>query len=192
MLAVGASAAKVRPMLDRLGSAHAVVACVNAPSLVTISGDERALTRLQAVAQEESLLNRRLKVDVAYHSPHMRDIATHYLESISTIVPRLQTKVKFHSSVRGAVVDTRNLTAEYWVENMTSPVQFYDGVQSMYGKLPSPDVLIELGPHSQLEAPLKDIFKANPSEFENVRYLPSLVRNKDAVTTAMSLAATLH
>ncbi|KAL8872489.1 MAG: hypothetical protein Q9174_001891 [Haloplaca sp. 1 TL-2023] len=192
MLAIGASAAKVRPMLDRLGSAHAVVACINAPSLVTTSGDERALTRLQSVAQEENLLNRRLKVDVAYHSPHMKDIATHYMESIRTIVPQSQTKVEFYSSVKGTVVDTRTLTAEYWVENMTSPVQFHDGVQSMYRDAPGPAVLIELGPHSQLEAPLKDIIKANPSWPENLRYFPSLIRNMDAVMTSMWLAAALY
>lgn len=192
MLAIGASPAKVRPMLKRLGSAHAVVACVNAPSLVTASGDERAMTRLQVVAEDESLLNRRLKVDVAYHSPHMGDIATQYLESMSTIVPQAQTHVQFHSSVKGGLVDTNTLDADYWVKNMTSPVQFLDGVQSMYGKGPGPDVLIEIGPHSTLEAPLRDIMKANPSWSSKVRYFPTLVRNKDAVMTALSLAAALY
>ncbi|KAL8657370.1 MAG: hypothetical protein Q9226_001979 [Calogaya cf. arnoldii] len=192
MIAIGASPAKVRPMLKRLGSARAVVACVNAPSLVTASGDERAIRRLQTVAEEESLLNRRLKVDVAYHSPHMEDIATRYLESISTVVPRSEADVQFHSSVKGQLVDTDTLTADYWVHNMTSPVQFLDGVQSMYGQAPGPDVLIELGPHSTLEAPLRDIMKANPRWSSKVRYFPTLVRNKDAVTTALSLASALY
>ncbi|KAL8941461.1 MAG: hypothetical protein Q9211_001817 [Gyalolechia sp. 1 TL-2023] len=192
MLAIGASPAKVRPMLKRLGSAHAVVACVNAPSLVTASGDERAMTRLQTVAEDASLLHRRLKVDVAYHSPHMSDIAEQYLRSISTIVPQPATSVRFHSSVKGELVPAISLTADYWVENMTSPVQFLDGVQSMYGQAPGPDVLIELGPHSTLEAPLRDIMKANPKWSSKVRYFPTLVRNKDAVTTALSMAAALH
>lgn len=105
MLAIGASPAKVRPMLRRLGSADAVIACVNAPSLVTASGDERAITRLQVVAEHESLFNRRLKVDVAYHSPHMEEIATQYLESIRSVRPNAQTQVKFYSSVKGSLVD---------------------------------------------------------------------------------------
>ena len=162
MLAIGASPAKVRPMLQRLGSAHAVIACVNAPSLVTASGDERAIIQLQAVAEDESLFNRRLKVDVAYHSPHMDDVATQYLESLRSVTPKAQTQVRFYSSVKGSSADTSTLNASYWVENMLSPVQFLDGVQSMYNKLQGPDVLVEIGPHSALEAPLKDIMKANP------------------------------
>ena len=192
MLAVGASPAHVRPMLTRLGSAHAVVACVNAPSLITVSGDERAMARLQPLAEEEGLLNRRLKVDVAYHSPHMKDIATQYLESISSVVVQPQSEVLFHSSVKGRLVDTSILTPNYWVENMISPVQFLNGVQSMYAKVPGPDVLIELGPHSTLEAPLRAIMKAHPSWSSGVRYCSTLVRNKDAVMTALSLAASLH
>lgn len=192
MIAIGASQSHVRPMLKRVGSAHAVVACVNAPSLVTVSGDERAIARIQALAEEENLLNRRLKVDVAYHSPHMEDVARQYLESISGIVPQTSTNVKFHSSVKGCLIDTSNLTAEYWVENMTSPVQFLDGVQSMSEKVQGPDLLIEIGPHSTLKAPLMDIMKAHPSRPSKVRYLSALVRNKDAITTTLSLAASLY
>lgn len=192
MLAVGASPAKVRPMLKRLGSAHAVVACVNSPSLVTASGDERAITRLQTLAEEQNLLNRRLKVDVAYHSPHMENIAAKYYESISSVVPKSQAAVKFYSSVKGGLVDTSILTAAYWVENMISPVQFLDGVQSMYSNAQGPDVLVEVGPHSALEAPFRDIMKANPSWSSNVRYFPTLVRHKGATSTALSLAAALY
>ncbi|KAL8698413.1 MAG: hypothetical protein Q9224_001862 [Gallowayella concinna] len=189
MLAIGASPDKVRPMLKRLGSANAIIACINSPSSVTASGDERAITRLQALAAGENLLNRRLKVEVAYHSSHMEDIARQYLEAISSVVPQSQSKVTFHSSVKGELVNTSSLTAAYWVENMTSPVQFSDGVQNMYHKCNGLDTLIEIGPHSTLEAPLKDIMKSLSS---SVRYYPTLVRNKDATTTAMSMAAALH
>ncbi|KAL8694265.1 MAG: hypothetical protein Q9218_001033 [Villophora microphyllina] len=193
MLAIGASPAKVRPMFRRLGSANVVLACVNSPSLVTASGDERGIRRLQSTIEEEQVLNRRLKVDVAYHSPHMKDIAMEYLEVLSRVTPRTQNGVAFHSSVRGALLETSDLGADYWVDNMTSPVQFLDGVQSMYGgKTKGPDVLVEIGPHSTLEAPIRDIMKANPSWASNVRYFPALVRNKDAQMTALSLAGALY
>ncbi|KAL8707779.1 MAG: hypothetical protein Q9220_007231 [cf. Caloplaca sp. 1 TL-2023] len=192
MLAIGAPPAQVRPMMKRLGSAHAVIACVNAPSLVTASGDERAITRLQSVIEDESVLNRRLKVDVAYHSPHMKDIAAEYKDSLSGIIPRKHGQVKFHSSVKGSSISTELLTADYWVENMTSPVQFLDGLQSMYIDANGPDALIEIGPHSTLEAPIRDIMKANPSWSKAVRYFSTLVRNTDAVSTTMSLAAALY
>ncbi|KAL9595199.1 MAG: hypothetical protein Q9219_006593 [cf. Caloplaca sp. 3 TL-2023] len=193
MLAVGASPARVRPMLDRLGSANVVTACVNSPSLVTASGDKRGIERLQTVVEEEKLLNRRLKVDVAYHSPHMKDIAAAYLERLSSVTPQTRTDVEFHSSVKGSRLENSSLNADYWVENMVSPVQFLDGVQSMYGsKAKGPDVLLEIGPHSTLEAPIRDIMKVKSSQAPNIRYIPALVRNKDAALTALSLTGALH
>ena len=191
MLAIGASPAKVRPMLKRLGSSKVVIACVNAPSLVTVSGDVGAISELQTDAEEESLLNRRLKVEVAYHSPHMRDIASDYLAAIKAVKANANCSTQFHSSVRGRQIDTEELTAKYWVENLTSPVQFVDGLQSMYNKRKGPDILIEIGPHSALESPIRDIMKS-VGLVSQVRYFPSLVRNCDASETTLSLASALH
>lgn len=190
MLAVGASPAVVRPMLRRLGSAQVAIACVNGPSLVTASGDERGILRLQAITENESLLNRQLKVDIAYHSPHMEDICSEYLESIKIIEPCKTNEVDFHSSVRGHQIDTRCLSAEYWVENLRNPVLFLDGVQSMYKGRHCPDVLVEIGPHSTLEAPIRDIMK-NPQWASRPQYFSTLKRGQDAALTALSLASAL-
>lgn len=192
MLAVGASSAAVRPMMKRLGSAQVVVACVNGPSLVTASGDERGISRLQAITEEANLMNRKLKVDIAYHSPHMEDISSEYLDSLSLIHPVQTHDVGFHSSVRGHKVDTSVLGAQYWVDNMTSTVQFVDGVQSMYGDRSGPDALIEIGPHSTLETPIRDILKSNPNLAPKVQYFSALSRGQDATVTTLDLAAALY
>ena len=191
MLAIGAPAAKVRLMIETLGSTNVVIACFNAPSLVTVSGDVSSISEIQTKAEEESLLNRRLKVDVAYHSPHMRDIAGEYLAAIKAVKPNARCSTQFHSSVQGGQIDTEELTATYWVENLTSPVQFVDGLQSMYNKRKGPDILIEIGPHSALESPIRDIMKSSGT-INDVRYFPSLVRDRDASLTTLSLASALH
>lgn len=191
MLAIGASPAKVRLMIKKLGSTDVVIACVNGPSLVTVSGDVAAISEMEAYAEEESLFNRRLKVDVAYHSPHMQDIAGDYLAAIQSVKPKGEHCVQFHSSVVGQQIDTTELTAKYWVENMTSPVQFVDGVQSMYSSGKGPNILVEIGPHSALEAPTRDIMK-NSSWASDVQYFSTLVRNCDATRTTLSLASALH
>ena len=190
MLAVGASPATVRPMFKRLGSAQVVMACVNGPSLITASGDERGIARLQSLTESEKLLNRRLKVDIAYHSHHMKDISSEYLEAIQHIDPTQSKEVEFHSSVRGHRVDTQTLEAKYWVENMTSPVLFSDAIESMctVGTASSPDVLIEIGPHSTLERPIRDIMR---SKSRKVQYFSTLLRGHDASTTALDLASAL-
>ena len=191
MLAVGASTVKMTPMIKKIGSGQVVIACINGPSLVTISGDVDAISELQTNVEEEGLFNRRLKVDVAYHSPHMHDIAGDYLEAIKLIRPSEDRGVQFHSSVLGRQIGTRELTSAYWVNNMTGPVHFVDGIQSMYTKGRGPDILIEIGPHSALMAPIKDIMKTSDSS-SKVRYLPSLVRNHDANLTTLNLASALH
>ena len=121
MLAVGASSTKVRPMVKRLGSAQVVIACINGPSLITASGDERGISRLQALAEDEGILNKKLKVDVAYHSPHMDDVSAQYLRSISSIVPGTTGDVAFHSTVKGHRLDTAHLDAEYCTYISTCP-----------------------------------------------------------------------
>lgn len=191
MLAVGAPADKIRPMMKRLGSAQVVVACLNGPSLITASGDERGISRLQNVVEEENLLNRRLKVDVAYHSPHMYDVADEYHESIKTIEPQEIHDITFHSSVEGSRIPTGRLTPDYWVANMTSPVQFVDDVQSMYMERQTPDVLLEIGPHSTLESSIRDIMKNNQRNPSTVRYLQTLKRGKNASESMMTTASAL-
>ncbi len=191
MLAIGAPPAKVRPMIKRLGSAHVVMACINGPSLVTASGDMDTISELQANVEGQGLFNRRLKVDVAYHSPHMRDVAGDYLASIRDVAPTKRSGIQFHSTVVGRRVDLAELTAAYWVENMTNPVQFIDGVRSMYSQGEGPDTLVEIGPHSALEVPVRDIIKESGLSLR-VKYFSSLVRNSDAALTTLSLASGLH
>ena len=91
----------------------------------------------------------------------MRDIAGDYLDAIKAIQPNEDCGVQFHSSVLGRRIATAELTAAYWVENMTSPVQFVDDVQSMYSNGKGPEILIEIGPHSTLKTPLMDIMKSS-------------------------------
>lgn len=191
MIAIAAPPTKVQPMIKRLGSGHVVIACVNGPSLVTVSGDADAISELQDNAEQDGLFNRRLKVDVAYHSPHMRDIAGDYLAAIKGVAPTKSSGVQFHSTVSGRQMSSAELTAAYWVENLTNPVQFVSGVQSMYSKGEGPDILIEIGPHSALEAPIKDIIKESGLA-SKVRYLSTLVRKRDADLTTHALASTLH
>ncbi|KAL8828179.1 MAG: hypothetical protein Q9191_002743, partial [Dirinaria sp. TL-2023a] len=191
MLAIGASSAKVRPMLERLGSAQVVIACVNGPSLITASGDERGISRLQNITEQENHFSRQLKVDVAYHSHHMQDISSEYLASLKSVEPQLAQNVEFHSSVHGRQIDTKSLDAAYWVENMTSPVQFLDAVQSMYTERQGPDALIEIGPHCTLESPIRDIMRSNSHWASRVRYFSSLTRGQNASLTMLSLASAL-
>ena len=190
MMAVGASQDQVQSMLDTIDDGKAAVACLNSPTLVTVSGDESAILKLRSQAEQQSLMTRMLKVDVAYHSFHMKDIAAEYLDAMH-ISPKSHGGIEFHSSVTGSKVDGETLGANYWVKNMTSPVKFVSAVNSMCRDEDPPSVFIEIGPHSALKAPLNDIVKHSAKELSEISYIPTLIRNESGVSTMFDLVCSI-
>ncbi|KAB2571677.1 Reducing polyketide synthase PKS2 [Lasiodiplodia theobromae] len=192
MLAAGIGAEEARPLLKTLKSAGGVVvACENSPNSITASGDVEAVEELAAKIEEMQQFNRKLRVDVAYHSPHMGLVADEYRAAIQDVkpLPEQQSAV-FYSSLHGKKVEGDSLDASYWVDNLTKPVLFSTSLRELcIGS--TPDILVEVGPHSALEGPVKQILKALGKQASKTSYLPSLVRNKNAVTTCLELAGKL-
>ncbi|KKK25964.1 hypothetical protein AOCH_000982 [Aspergillus ochraceoroseus] len=223
MLAVGLSAAEVQPYIKTLQSGRVVVACINSPSSVTISGDEAAIAELETILRDKELFARRLAVEVAYHSHHMELIGGEYLESISHIKPRVREhkdardakeSVSFFSSVTGSEIDASELGPQYWVRNLLGQVKFVDSIQTLCFETGSRsthgmsekkrakrssatnkatvDSLVEIGPHSALAGPIRDILISDIKlERANISYGSVLIRGADAVSTSLALAASL-
>lgn len=109
MIAVGLSEAAVLPFIGQLTSGKAVVACVNSPKSVTVSGDFQAIDELKAIldSQADPIFNRKLKVDTAYHSHHMAVVGKRYFELMAGL-ETYDTKedVAFFSSVTGELKKT--------------------------------------------------------------------------------------
>ncbi|KAG9237456.1 putative polyketide synthase [Amylocarpus encephaloides] len=196
MMAVGGSADDVRPLLDLLKEGRVAVACINSPSSITASGDEKAIQELQDMIEAKQMFNRKLRVDTAYHSHHMELVADQYRENIKNLKSKETSGVVFHSSLLGHTVGTGELGPDYWARNLTSPVRFSEAVQSMCQSTDDPstpgvDYIVELGPHAALEGPVKQILKSIGSNAVKIPYGSALLRNKDAVDTTLELAATL-
>ncbi|KAH8650550.1 putative polyketide synthase [Tricladium varicosporioides] len=196
MMAVGASAADIQPLLKTLKSGKVTIACINSPQSITASGDEKAVSELQELIEKRQQFNRKLRVDTAYHSHHMNIVAEYYSSAIGNLMPCQVSKNTFHSSLLGKLVDTAELGPDYWVRNLTCPVRFSEAVQSMSQSAgrnsnQSLDIIVELGPHAALEGPIKQILKANEGNATKTLYTSALLRNKDAVGTSLQLAATL-
>ena len=204
MLAVGLSEDDVKPYLEKLGTDKAaVVACVNSPSNVTVSGDLAAVDELIELLKPANVFARKLKVENAYHSPHMHTIADAYLDAIKDVKPRKSSKSAptMISSVTGAQIAASELDASYWVRNMVSPVQFVKavgvvcaastpGIRRRRKDGLSVDTLLEVGPHSALQGPLKQILTEN-KRVEDTTYLSMLSRGQDAVVTALEASGKL-
>ncbi|KAG5927127.1 Type I Iterative PKS, partial [Claviceps africana] len=190
MLAVGAGKEAVAPMMKMLRQGYSTIACENSPNSVTVSGDTAAIDELAAKLESESVFNRKLKVEVAYHSQHMELVAESYRSSIRD-VDAASTDVMFYSAVHGELLrDTSALDATYWVENLTKPVLFSTALQALC-KAEEPDLLVEIGPHSALEGPIKHVIKAAGAKAGKTAYLPSLKREENATRSMLMLAGNL-
>lgn len=206
MMAVGCSREDMRTLLADAGL-MATIACVNSPSNVTVSGDVVALDALKALLDERRIFARRLKVEVAYHSPHMHLCSQEYYNLIADIGQQdLQQQQQQRgppaqattmvSSVLGYEVDHSQLGPYYWVQNLINPVLFLDALKEMVSPADAEgeetnavDLLVEVGPHSALGGPAEQILSFHG--IKNIDYTSVLVRGQDAIETSMRLAAEL-
>ncbi|KAI0403947.1 ketoacyl-synt-domain-containing protein [Xylaria palmicola] len=195
MIAVGGSKEEFEPIVSEIKAGQIRIACYNSPTSLTISGDEAGIDELKNIAEEKQLFNRKLFVDTAYHSHHMNLLAKDYQESIADVRPPVSTDVRFHSSLLGKRLDGSELEPSYWVQNLTCAVRFNEAVQSMLeptnGHRTGINMLLELGPHSALQGPLKQILKAVGGDAAKIPYVSALARKKDAVETALDVAGAL-
>jgi acyl transferase domain-containing protein len=202
MLAVSADAEVVRPRLSELTRGTAVVACLNSPNSCTISGDNDAVDELCCALTKDHIAFTKLKVEVAYHSPHMEMIREAYEAALAGFeVASFIDIVPMFSSVTGSLIQPQKLGPKYWVDNLTSPVNFTGALRALlnYSKgqkrvidrTAFASVFLEVGPHSALRSYLLDIFKTE-EKFTNLSYVNVLRRGHDGVHTALSAVGALY
>jgi len=138
------------------------VAASNSPKSVTLSGDEDAVIEAKEILDREGLFNRLLKVDTAYHSPHMYHCAEPYLaalEKCGTGVGKASETTAWVSSV---YEDNRTITPEqdakmraiYWKDNLIQRVLFSQAIErALDDDRGVPDIILEVGPHPALRGP---------------------------------------
>lgn len=133
MMAVGCSAEQAKKLLldhKDITGGKVVVACVNSPASVTLSGSSPALDKLLGILEEEKVFARRLQVEVGYHSTYMQGAAAECSAAIADIKPgesvpgQNNEPVAFVSSVSGQECSGEMLGSYYWVRNLKSPVLF--------------------------------------------------------------------
>lgn len=139
------------------------VAAHNSPTSVTMSGDVDAITQALSVFEEEKKFVKALRVDTAYHSPHMLRCSSSYLKALQEcrIQPLQPPKnaPQWFSSVYNAriMADTANLDGQYWVDNMVQPVLFYPTIQTcLTAEGMTINCALEVGPHPALRGPTKE------------------------------------
>lgn len=198
MLAVGKGLAEVDPYLSRF-DAEIVVACENSPESVTLSGTKVAILEAKSIFDSEGIFARELKTGMAYHSPQMRTVALPMIELVEEAHTQLDSidrqwrcpRRRMISSVTNTEIPDGVLGAEYWASNLTSRVLFNTAVSTLITAIGLENIggIVEIGPHSALSGPFRQICKAN--SFGGLTYVPSLLRNQDTANSLLNTAGKL-
>ncbi|KAF5973209.1 polyketide synthase [Fusarium coicis] len=179
--ASGPSGAKGSMMAVGVGSEDATAFCgqeqfkgrislaaSNSPSSTTISGDEGAILEAKEILDEQKTFARLLKVDMAYHSHHMRACAEPYLESLKACnitVNSPSSNCIWVSSVYGNADmlddedDLSALSGQYWIDNMVRPVLFSEALECSLWRAGPFNLSLEIGPHPALKGPASQTMK---------------------------------
>ncbi|KAH8647306.1 hypothetical protein BX600DRAFT_518575 [Xylariales sp. PMI_506] len=157
------------------------VAANNAPSSVTLSGSLRVINLAHEKLKQRGLFVRVLKVDTAYHSPHMQRPAREYLKALERCIitpSAVGNAVSWFSSVYDTSSSEEiDLSKGYWADNMLYTVKLYNAVESAMRACRDFDCAIEVGPHHALKGPVTQTAKATLGA--TIPYAGVLERFKD-------------
>ncbi|MFI9382156.1 type I polyketide synthase [Kutzneria sp. NPDC052558] len=126
MAAVALSAADIQPRL----SGDLVIAAINGPASVTLSGTRAPLAELVEQLQAEGVRARLVPVNYASHCAHVEVLRDRLLAQFAGITPRA-AEIAFCSTVTGELIDTSTLDADYWYRNLREPVRFAAALQAL-------------------------------------------------------------
>lgn len=196
MLAVGLSLEEAHAYLDDRKDLY--VACCNSPRSITISGKNYEIAALEKDISAAGKFARIIKSSgYGNHSPLVENAARYFHSQFKHSLPttsnmaRRQGRAIMYSCITGGEVTAGDLGIEYWSHNISRPVLFDQAAQSLFHSHPEIDHIIEIGPHSALAGPLREIKQALHLKDEQLYYVPSLIRGKSGPSSMMRLAGAL-
>ena len=173
------------------GREHAVsLAVSNSHRSTVISGDVATIDEILAILQTQAVFCRRVKVDVASHSPQVDVLRDELLEILEGIAPH-SGAIPMYSTVMVEEQPGAELTPEYWVHNLRDPVQFAATVDMAVER--EHTVFVEIGPHPVLLPAIEEglqrsecdgaaavIMRRNESEIANVLATAAMLYTRGA------------
>ncbi|CAN9271626.1 unnamed protein product [Alternaria alternata] len=200
MMSANLQEGQVRAYVDKyLSDANIRVACVNSPSNVTLAGPEADVDALKRHLDDDRIFAQKLNTGIAYHTAVMNEMAQDYISCLDDLVESTpgSCATLMLSSVTGQRVTATDLcTAQYWADNLTSPVRFLDALQYLAIAAPKLDGIkaisdyIEVGPHGALRRPIKETLSQVPN-YRTFAYVSVLSKLMSPVKTIMEVAGHL-
>ena len=147
MLLVALPAEELAQRLREWGG-QVSIAALNAPGLVSVTGDREAIEECADKLDAAGVFVRRIPgITIAGHSPQVDVFRTRALRDQQNLVPRT-SDMAFYSTVTGTRVDTAELDADYWFRNARQPVLFEQGTRALIDD--GYRLFIEASPHPVL------------------------------------------
>ena len=201
MLAVALSETDIESHLTELernfGNIDVEIACINSPKSLTVSGSEKQIDILKTILDRNGTASKKLRVGVAYHSKAMNEVADEYKLLIGDI-PRIDSAKSpciMFSTVTGTLVSPDEVCrAEYWAQNLVCQVRFSESLVNLCSTHQSSKLrgdnfpitdLLEIGPHSALAGPVKDVLAACVP-LRQISYNSVLIRGVSAIESSFS------
>lgn len=166
------------------------IAASNGMRTTVISGDPGALDTLLSELAHKGVFCRRIKVDVASHSPQVEPLKEELLRALADLHP-VEATVPMRSTVTGAMLRGPELGAHYFWQNLRAPVRFAHAIRSLLGE--QHGLFLEMSPHPLLVQSIEEALSEAQKEHPRPGLaLPSLRRGQDERRTLLGSLAALH
>ncbi|MGI5460602.1 TIGR00730 family Rossman fold protein [Streptomyces sp. CA-249302] len=130
-----------------------VVAAVNGPRSVVVSGDRQAVARVHAEWSARGRRAHLLRVDIAPHSPQLDPLLDEFRATVADM-ELSSPRIPLVSDVTARPVGAEATRADFWVRELRHPVRFADAVDRL--RRDGTTVWLELGPGEVLVGMLEE------------------------------------
>lgn len=121
----------------------------------------------------------------------MQRIGDTYYDLISNHIKPQAPHTHFISSVHAkALHQASDFGPKYWQENLERPVLFHSAARRLLQEFPDASIHLEVGPHSALAGPLRQIYAEQKSS--TTQYWSSLTRGKDDIDALLETLGQLY
>jgi acyl transferase domain-containing protein len=162
------------------------IALSNSAHSTVLAGDPATLQSLIERLEQQSIFCRRIKVDVASHSPQMDPLRSDLLRAIEGITPQASS-IPSYSTVTGQRMEGSVFDPQYWADNLRKPGLFCTAIKALqsdgYG------VFVEISPHPLLSPSIQEDFRLSGHQAIT---LPSLRRGENDLAVILESLGSLH
>ncbi|MBO0856855.1 MAG: type I polyketide synthase [Chloracidobacterium sp.] len=132
------------------------IAANNSPASTVLSGEPTALETVLGMLESLGVFCRRVKIDVASHSPQMEPLLRELEQDLKELEP-MPAAIPICSTVTGEFDNGMLFDAGYWRRNLREPVRFSTAIQRLYNN--GCQFFVEISPHPVLTDSIQKSFR---------------------------------